>query len=154
MEDRIDAVVREIVEEGHGLDLDDLTLGGGKRRLLRIVVDADGGVGSDDLGSLSREISQALDVDPAAQKALGQGPYTLEVTSRGVDRPLTLPRHWRRNIGRLVAVAGVDERKTTGRIAAADDDIVTLEVDGEEHALPLADIATAFVRVELNRKDR
>ena len=65
----------------------------GKRRILRIAVDKDGGVTLDDVAEATREISRVLD----ASDAMGEQPYTLEVTSRGVDRPLTLPRHWRRN---------------------------------------------------------
>ena len=70
----------------------------GRRRLLRVVVDADGGVSLDDIEQVSRELSAVL--DQAA--AMGEAPYTLEVSSPGVDRPLTEPRHWRRAVGRLV----------------------------------------------------
>ncbi len=149
MDDRIADVVRDIVA-AHGLDLDDVTLGGGQRRMLRIVVDADGGVSSDALGGLTREISQALDTDPHAQHAVGSGAYTLEVTSRGTDRPLTLPRHWRRNVGRLVTVTPVEGSRFTGRIGSTEDASVTLDVDGASRTVDLTDIRTAVVQVELN----
>src|SRR3954463_8986667 len=87
-----------------GLDLEavDLT-SAGKRRLLRVAVDKDGGVTLDDIADATREVSRLLDA-PEGTDALGEQPYTLEVTSPGIDRPLTAPRHWRRNEGRLVKV--------------------------------------------------
>jgi ribosome maturation factor RimP len=152
MDDRIATAVRDIVG-AHGLDLDDLTLGGGQRRLLRVVLDAEGGVGIDALGTVTREISQALDTEPELQRAVGSGAYTLEVTSRGTDRPLTLPRHWTRNVGRLVAVTPVDGDRFAGRIRAADDAGATVEVAGVERPVSYSEVRTALVQVELNRKD-
>src|SRR6266566_4956113 len=72
----------------------------GRRRVLRVIVDADGGVSLDVIAEVSREISARLD----AKNTLGDAPYTLEVSSPGIDRPLTQPRHWRRAVGRLVRV--------------------------------------------------
>ncbi len=69
----------------------------GRRQVLRVVVDADGGVSLDDIALASRELSVKLD----NSAEMGEQPYTLEVSSPGVDRPLTQPRHWRRAIGRL-----------------------------------------------------
>lgn len=152
MDDRIAGVVRDIVA-AHGLDLDDLTLGGGQRRMLRIVVDAEGGVDLDALGPLSREISAAIDEDPEASRAVGAGAFTLEVTSRGTDRPLTLPRHWQRNSGRLVAVTPIDGDRFAGRIVSADDDAAILTVAKIDRRVPYSEIRTAVVQVELNRKD-
>src|SRR5499427_9833785 len=100
-----------------GMDLETVRVSpAGRRRLLKLVVDADGGVGLDEIAEVSREVSVRLD----ASGAMGEGPYTLEVSSPGVDWPLTEPRHWRRAKGRLVsaplAVAGEDGR---GRAGAA-----------------------------------
>src|SRR3954451_24127507 len=88
-----------------GLDLEavDLT-SAGKRRVLRVAVDKDGGVTLDDVADATREVSRVLD----ESDVMGELPYTLEVTSRGVDRPLPLPRHWRRNEDRLVKATLVD----------------------------------------------
>ena len=84
-----------------GMDLEGVRVtSAGRRRLLRVVVDADGGVSLDDIEQASRALSAVL--DKAA--AMGDAPYTLEVSSPGVDRPLTEPRHWRRAVGRLVTV--------------------------------------------------
>jgi ribosome maturation factor RimP len=134
-----------------GLDLEavDVTPAG-RRRVLKLAVDKDGGVTLDDVAAATKEVSRVLDVSDV----MGEQPYTLEVTSPGVDRPLTLPRHWRRNEGRLVKVATQDGRSTVGRILDSTDEDVTLEVDGTKHHLELADIAQAHVQIEFNRKQR
>ena len=83
-----------------GLDLETVRItAAGRRRLLRIVIDADGGVSLDDIAQVSREVSATLD----RAAAMGEASYTLEVSSPGVDRPLTEPKHWRRAIGRMVS---------------------------------------------------
>lgn len=145
--------LRELVEravEGTGADLEDLVeQRAGARRLLRIAVDRDGGVTSDDLADVSHALSAALD----ASDVMGEAPYVLEVTSPGVDRPLTLPRHWRRNTGRLVKAALTEGGEVTGRVAAADDDGADLLVgdEGEPVRLAYATVARAKVQVEFNR---
>jgi ribosome maturation factor RimP len=136
----------------HGLDLDAVeVLPAGKRRLLRVVVDGDGPEGKgpllDDIAEATRAISVALDESPA----VGSAPYTLEVSSRGVSRPLELPRHWRRNVGRLVAVTTTDGETFTGRVRATGEEVVTLDVEGTPREVALADVAKALVQVELNR---
>jgi ribosome maturation factor RimP len=134
-----------------GLDLEAVELTpAGKRRVLRIAVDSDGGVTLDDVAAATRAINDVLD----GSDAMGEQPYTLEVTSRGVDRPLTGPRHWRRNRSRLVKVTLADGTVVTGRIGESDDDQVTLDVDGSSRAVPYADVTKALVQIEFNRKDR
>jgi ribosome maturation factor RimP len=129
-----------------GLDLEALDLSkAGAKRVLRVAVDSDDGVSIDTIVETSRELSRALD----ASDVMGSQPYTHEVTSRGVDRPLTLPRHWRRNVGRLAKIRLHDDSKLTGRIAAANDDSVEVVVDGTPRLLPLADVVAARVEVEL-----
>jgi ribosome maturation factor RimP len=135
-----------------GLDLEAVEiLPAGKRRLLRIVVDGDGPEGTglllDDIAEATRAISVALDGSPV----VGASPYTLEVTSRGVSRPLELPRHWRRNVGRLVAVTSTTGETFTGRLSASGEESVTLEVEGAARQVILAEVAKALVQVELNR---
>jgi ribosome maturation factor RimP len=121
----------------------------GKRRMLRVAVDKDGGVSMDDVADATRLVGELLD----ASDAMGEQPYTLEVTSRGVDRPLTLPRHWRRNVTRLVKVTLADGEVVTGRILASGDDSATLDVDGTERVIALGDVSKALVQIEFNRKD-
>ncbi|TYL45992.1 ribosome maturation factor RimP [Nocardioides sp. BGMRC 2183] len=121
----------------------------GKRRVLRVAVDKDGGVTLDDVASATKIIDAAIE----ATDVMGEQPYTLEVTSRGVDRPLTLPRHWRRNQGRMVKATLADGQTLVGRIVASDDAQVTLRVDGTEQVLDQAEITKALVQIEFNRKD-
>lgn len=124
----------------------------GKRSLLRVVVDGDGPAGTgpllDDVAEASKALSAALD----ASDATGAGAYTLEVTTRGVGRPLERAAHWRRNRGRLVAVTLADQTSLTGRILDADGQAAELEVDGGRRTVPLADVTQALVQVELNRR--
>ncbi len=119
----------------------------GKRRILRVAVDKDGGVTLDDVADATREVSRVLD----DSDVMGEHPYTLEVTSRGVDRPLTLPRHWRRNADRLVKVTLADGDAFTGRIASSDDGAVCLDVDGTIREIAYDDIRKALVQIEFNR---
>ena len=131
-----------------GLDVEAVELTpAGKRRVLRVAVDKDGGVTLDDVADATREVSRVLD----DSDVMGEMPYTLEVTSRGVDRPLTLPRHWRRNATRLVKVTLVEGGEVEGRIGSSNDDAVTLDVDGSDREVAYADIAKARVQIEFNR---
>lgn len=130
-----------------GLDLEAVEVSrSGSKRLLRIAVDADGGVSIDRITEATRAVSAVLD----AGTAMGEQPYTLEVTSRGLSRPLELPRHWRRNAGRLVAVTLHDGPAVTGRVVGSDDDGVDLAVRDQQRRLRYADIAKAVVTPELN----
>ena len=130
-------------------EIDDLPAG--KRRLLRIVVDGEGPTGRgpllDDIAEATKAISTTLD----SSDAFGNSPYTLEVSSRGVSRPLVVPRHWRRNAGRLVQVNLGDGTVVTGRIVASDDDGVDLDIDGTERRIGYGEVAKAIVQVEFNR---
>ncbi|HET9873051.1 MAG TPA: ribosome maturation factor RimP [Propionibacteriaceae bacterium] len=123
----------------------------GKRRLVRIVVDGDGPKGDgpllDDIAAATKAISAALDESDIP----GASPYTLEVTSRGVSRPLTLPRHWRRNTGRLVQVTTLDGTKVAGRIGTSTEDDAALDVNGLERRIRFADVAKALIQIEMNR---
>jgi ribosome maturation factor RimP len=132
-----------------GLDLEGIELTpAGRRRVLRVAVDRDGGITLDDVAEATKEVSRLLD----DSDVMGEQPYVLEVSSPGIDRPLTHPRHWRRNAGRLVAVTTTDGTSRTGRIIEARDSDVVLDVDGDRLELLLADVAKAKVQVEFNRK--
>ena len=133
-----------------GLDLEAVEVSSaGKRSVVRVAVDKDGGVTMDDVTEATRRVSEVLDDDLSS--AMGQQAYTLEVTSRGVDRPLTLERHWRRNAGRLVKVT-LDEEVLTGRIGDSDEAGVDLEVDGDVRRVAYADVRKALVQIEFNRR--
>lgn len=131
--------------EALGLDLEavDLTKAG-KHSVLRVAVDRDGGVDMDAIADATRAVSAVLD----ETDLMGQGAYTLEVSSPGVDRPLTLPRHWRRNAGRLVKVTFPEAEAVTGRIRESDDEGATLVVDGADHRIAYDEIKKAKVQIE------
>ncbi|MGA7690427.1 MAG: ribosome maturation factor RimP [Jiangellales bacterium] len=144
LRDRLTPVV-----ERSGYDLEDIVVTpAGKRRLVRLLVDKDGGVTLDECAEVSRAVSAVLD---EADDVLGQQPYTLEVSSPGVSRPLTLPRHWRRNVDRLVKVTRADGSTLTGRITAGDEHSADLDVDGVRQTVQYDDVTTCVVQVELNR---
>ena len=146
-EARIADVIRPVIVAA-GLDLEAVRVSAaGRRRLLRVVVDSDRGVSLDDAADVSRELSAALD----AVAVMGDFPYTLEVSSPGVDRPLTDDRHWRRAVGRLVQVTVTDSdgaRSVSGRVAAADADGVTLDVEGARRQFPHAVLGPGAIQVE------
>ena len=142
----------EPILAGHGLELDHLEITPiGKRRILKVTVDGDGPSGRgplvDDIAAAARSLSDALDESAAT----GDAPYTLEVSSRGVSRPLTELKHFRRNVGRLVTLT-LPEGPLAGRIVAVDGGAVELDVDGVSRLVLVADIITAVVTAEL-RKD-
>ncbi len=133
-----------------GLDVEAIELtAAGKRRLLRVAVDKDGGVTMDDIAEATKQVSRLLD----ASTVMGEQPYTLEVTSPGTDRPLTLPRHWRRNRGRLVKLTDREGRTVTGRVVDSDDTRAVLDVDGATREVGFEDVAKARVQIEFNRKE-
>ena len=137
-----------------GYDLEDLGVtAAGKRSVVRVVVDKDGGVTLDDVADISRVISDALDAADQQDASLFGATYVLEVSSPGVDRPLTEPRHWRRNVRRLVTATLREGSPVTGRVTTADDDGVTLDVDGAERRLAYDDVVRGNVQVEFGRKD-
>lgn len=145
-----DALLRLLspVVAEQGLDLEDVVVTpAGRRRLLRVVVDRDGGVELDLVATVSTAVSGTLD----GSDVMGGAPYVLEVTSPGVDRPLTEPRHWRRAATRLVAVTRTDGSSMQGRVSAADDGGVTLDVEGTLTRLPWAEVSGGRVQVEFNR---
>lgn len=136
---------------GLGLDLEAVELTpAGKKRVLRVAVDKDGGVTLDDIAEATRAVSVELD----GVELMGEQAYTLEVTSRGVDRPLTEPRHWRRNHDRLVRANLRDGSQVTGRVGASDDTGVTLVVAGSPSRLEYAEITKALVQIEFNRPSK
>ena len=148
-----------------GYDLEELVVTpAGRRSVVRVVVDRDAGVSLDDVAEISRAISEVLDQH---DDGMGRTPYVLEVSSPGVDRPLTEPRHWRRNIGRLVAVTVGRTGSTddlTGRVAAVDDAGITLAVEAKgkpgakkrpptPRQVPWAELGSGRVQVEFGRVD-
>jgi ribosome maturation factor RimP len=141
-----------------GMDLENVRItSAGRRRLLRVVIDADGGVSLDDIALVSREVSATLD----RAAAMGESSYTLEVSSPGVDRPLTEPKHWRRAVGRLVTVplwsgihnGAADSQAVTGRITATDPHGVRLDVDGESQEFGYSELGPGRIQIEFAALD-
>ncbi len=142
------AEVVEPVVTAAGLDLEGLEVASaGRRQRIRLLVDKDGGVTLDECAEISRLVEPVLDASPV----LDDTPYTLEVSSPGVARPLTLPRHWRRATGRLVAVTLRDGSSVTGRVRAATDDDAELAVGERVSKVRYSEVAKAKVQVEFTR---
>jgi ribosome maturation factor RimP len=133
-----------------GCDLEQVTVSpAGRRKVVRVVVDADSGVTLDEVAAVSRAVTEVLDARDT--ELFGTSPYVLEVTSPGVDRPLTEPRHWRRAVGRLVEVP-VDGATVRARVAAADDDGVELaDGAGARTRHGWAELGRGVVQVEFGR---
>jgi ribosome maturation factor RimP len=149
MDEQLANLVDECVSAlGFDVEAVELTPAGNKR-VLRIALDRDGGIGIDHITQATRALSEVLD----SSDVMGTQPYTLEVTSRGVDRPLTEPRHWRRNAGRLVRIRLADDSSIDGRIGGSDDEGVEIEGRNTSQRLTYDQIGTALVQTELNRKD-
>jgi len=157
--DEEQAAVRTVVLPvitGAGLDLEDLQFRkAGSRLQVRILVDRDGGVTLDEAAALSRDIATVLDEGAV----LRERPYLLDVGSPGVDRPLQLVRHWRRNTGRLVRLTMVDGESTTGRIREVagqhDGDppsSIGIEVDGSVRSFDADRISKAVVQVDFAQR--
>jgi ribosome maturation factor RimP len=132
-----------------GYDLEGLTVTkAGRRLLVRVLVDKDGGISLDDVAVVSKACSKALDEADSTGGPFADTAYTLEVSSPGVDRPLTEPRHWRRNIGRLVAV-NIGEEPVKGRITDASERGIELEADGVRRSATYAELGPGKVQIEL-----
>ena len=137
---------------GAGVDLEEFVISkAGRREVVRVVVDCDGGVDLDSIAEVSLRISDAFDAIDLGEES----PFVLEVGSPGVDRPLTESRHWRRAVGHLVdfEVNGIEESRQA-RITAFDADMVELTgADGSVQVIPISQVRRAVVQVEFNRGD-
>lgn len=153
LSDRLAEVIAPVADRA-GFDLERVTVSRiGRRHSVQVVIDSDGGVGLDAIAEVSQAVSAALDAAEESGTAVVPGEYVLEVSSPGVDRPLTEPRHWRRNLGRLVTVPGPDGSPLTGRIVAATAGAVRLDVDGVPRELSYRQLGPGRVQVELRRPD-
>ncbi len=117
----------------------------GKHRVIRVLVDGDHPLSLDEVTAITKPISEALD----SITELGERPFTLEVSSPGVDFPLTLPRHWRKNTGRLVSFTSEANAKISGRITNSTDEKVTIDLAKEgEREFALKEIKNANIEIE------
>lgn len=120
----------------------------GNRRVVTVIVDGKVNLNLDEVTAVTKAISSVLDA------FMDDTPFTLEVSSPGIDRPLTLPRHWQKNVTRLVRSVMVNGEEITGRVDAVHDESVCVILDGAHRVeLPYAEIKRAQVEIEFNRKD-
>ena len=152
LSEKITELVQPAVESA-GFFLEDVhVLSPGSHRIITCIVDGQTPLNLDQVTSVSRNISELLDT----ADFMGETAFTLEVTSPGVDRPLTLPRHWQKNLKRLVKVVYLDGSVVSGRISAVEESHVILIEDikgkSKEHTVAFADVKRATVEIEFNRK--
>lgn len=148
LKDQISELVTPAVV-GAGFYLEDVeVLNAGKSRVITCIVDGDIPLNLDQVTVVTKAISALL--DEAA--FLDETPFTLEVTSPGVDRPLTLPRHWRKNQDRLIKIVLTNGEVIEGRITSSDEITVTVAGKKDESVVAFADIKRATVEIEFNRK--
>ncbi len=144
---RLQPIVAEAVTAA-GFDLDSFEVQqAGRRQLVKVVVDADDGVGLDEVAEVSRKVSAALDEN---EHVLASA-YTLEVTSPGLDRPLTQPRHWRRARFRLVKITPVEGAAFIGRVGHAGEHAARVLDGGKVRDVRYADVAKAVVEIEFKQ---
>ena len=153
LKDQISELVTPAVSD-QGFYLEDVHVATpGSHRIVTCIVDGDASLNLDQVTTISRVISELLD----EASFMGEMPFTLEVTSPGVDRPLTQPRHFAKNIDRLLKIIKLEGSEVTGRILSNTDQDVTLTVavkkETIEQTVSLSEIKRAVVEIEFNRKD-
>lgn len=152
LKDSIADLIRPVVEEA-GFFLEDVfTSNPGNHRIVTCMVDGIKPLSLDEVTVISKEISAVLDESPLLTEA-----FTLEVTSPGIERPLTLPRHWTKNLTRIIRVTLKDETEVVGRLTEFDDTraILIENIKGrmKTHEVLFVEIKKAHVEIEFNRKD-
>ncbi len=153
LKDQISELITPALHQA-GYFLEDVNIvSPGQHRIVTVIVDGESGLNLDQVTVASKLVSELLD----AATFMGETPFTLEVTSPGIDRPLTLPRHFAKNVDRLLKVTKTDGVTVTGRILSNSESEVTLSVtekkDLKEVVVVLTDIKRATVEIEFNRKD-
>ena len=152
LKDSIADLIRPVVEEA-GFFLEDVfTSNPGNHRIVTCMVDGLKPLSLDEVTVVSRAVSEILDETPLLTEA-----FTLEVTSPGIERPITLPRHWTKNLTRIVKVLLNDDTEVSGRLTEFDETraILIENIKGrmKTHEVNFADIKRANVEIEFNRKD-
>jgi ribosome maturation factor RimP len=153
LKDQISELITPALQQA-GYFLEDINVvSPGNHRIVTVIVDGESALNLDQVTVASKLVSELVD----EASFMGETPFTLEVTSPGIDRPLTLPRHFAKNVTRLLKVTQSDGSVVTGRITSNTDSDVTLAVaekkESKEVVIALADIKRAVVEIEFNRKD-
>ena len=127
-----------------GFYLEDITItSAGKRSMLTVIVDGDTHLSLDQVTAATKAIGELVE----GIQSLGDTPFTLEVTSPGIDRPLTKPRHWRKNIDRLIKVILLDGKEVKGRIKDASE----LSATVDQQVILFTDIKRATLEIEFKQ---
>jgi len=127
-----------------GFYLEDITItSAGRRSMLTVIVDGDTHLSLDQVTVATKAVSEIVE----NIQSLGQAPFTLEVTSPGLDRPLTKPRHWRKNIDRLVKIVLLDGKEVKGRVKDATEISATVD----EQVVKFSDIKRATLEIEFKQ---
>lgn len=133
--------------ESLGFYIEDITItSAGKRSMLTVIVDGDSHLSLDQVTVATKAISEIVENLPT----LGNNPFTLEVTSPGLDRPLTKPRHWRKNLDRLIKIVLTDGKEVKGRIKDSNEASVTVN----DQTINFADIKRATLEVEFKKESK
>ena len=133
--------------ESLGFYIEDITItSAGKRSMLTVIVDGDTHLSLDQVTVATKAISEIVENLPT----LGNNPFTLEVTSPGLDRPLTKPRHWRKNQDRLIKIVLTDGKEASGRIKDSTETSVTVD----DQVINFADIKRATLEVEFKKESK
>ena len=153
LKDQISELITPALQQA-GYFLEDVNLvTPGQHRIVTIIVDGERALNLDQVTVATKMISELLD----EAQFMGETPFTLEVTSPGVDRPLTQPRHFSKNTDRLLKVVKTDGEVVTGRISSNTENDVTLLVtekkESKDVVLTFSEIKRATVEIEFNRKD-
>ena len=136
----ISAAIRPIIEAS-GNYLEELTItSAGKVKILTVIVDSDSHLNLDQITVVTKEISEVIET----LEELGDSAFTLEVTSPGIDRPLTKPRHWRKNFDRLVKITMTSGKDIQGRIGEATETNVLVG----DQKVSFEDIKRAVLEIE------
>ena len=138
--DRIAEAITPTIESSGAFLEDVMLVRAGKKSLLTVIVDGEQSLNLDQVTEISRNISELVEALPE----MGNTPFTLEVTSPGIDRPLTVPRHWRKNKGRLIKVTHIDGAVTEGRIGESTETSVLVE----DREILFSDIKKAIVQID------
>ena len=127
--------------EALGFYLEDVTIiSAGRRSMLTVIVDSDTHLSLDQVTSATKAIGEIVE----SVQSLGETPFTLEVTSPGLDHPLTKVRHWQKNINRLVKVVLLDGSEIKGRIK----DVNEVSATVDEKNINYSDIKRATLEIE------
>ncbi|MEI7561847.1 MAG: ribosome maturation factor RimP [Actinomycetes bacterium] len=133
--------------ESLGFYIEDINISSaGRRSMLTVIVDGDTHLSLDQVTVATKAISEIVENLPT----LGNNPFTLEVTSPGLDRPLTKPRHWRKNKDRLIKIVLTDGKEVSGRIKDSNEASATVD----EQVINFADIKRATLEVEFKQVNK